>query len=160
MRGFPPKVLRNYCPAATTSAATDPVLRVGHNFRRSGTAGIQAVHKGSAIHGAVSVGPIVVGPGAKSAFRNCKRLLEIIDMNVLKGSLMAHDLAPTPSTVALLCLLRETLSGSSVVDEKPDQLQEIVSTIVDPLLESLQTVAAHFPPTDRDVFFLNSLYQG
>ena len=72
---------------------------------------------------------------------------------------MAHDLAPTPSTVALLSLLRETLSGSSVVDERPDQLQEIVSAIVDPLLESLQTVAAPFPPTDRDVFFLNSLYQ-
>ena len=72
---------------------------------------------------------------------------------------MAHDLAPTPSTVALLSLLRETLSGSSVVDERPDQLQEIVSAIVDPLLESLQTVATPFPPTDRDVFFLNSLYQ-
>ena len=81
-------------------------------------------------------------------------------MNLLKGSLMAHDLTPTPSTVALLSLLRETLSGSSVVDERPDQLQEIVSAIVDPLLESLQTVAAPFAPTDRDVFFLNSLYQG
>jgi hypothetical protein len=75
------------------------------------------------------------------------------------AAMMAHDLAPTPSTMALLSLLRETLSGSSVVDERPEQLQEIVSAIVDPLLESQQAVAAPFPTTDRDVFLLNSLYQ-
>ncbi len=72
---------------------------------------------------------------------------------------LAHDLAPTPSTMALLMLLRETLSGSSVVDERPEQLQEIVGAIADPLMESLQSLAAPFPTTDRDVFLLNSLYQ-
>ena len=61
----------------------------------------------------------------------------------------SHDLAPTPSTMALLSLLKETLSGSSVVDEKIDHLQDIVSAVVDPLLDSLQSVAAPFPTTDR-----------
>jgi hypothetical protein len=70
-----------------------------------------------------------------------------------------HDLAPTASTHALLALLRETLSGSSVVDEQQDQLQEIVSAVVDPLLDSLESLASSLPSADQDVFLLNSLYQ-
>ena len=70
-----------------------------------------------------------------------------------------HDLAPTPSTVVLLSLLRDTLSGSSVIDEQKEQTQEIVAAIVDPLLDSFQNLASSFPTTDQDVFMLNSLYQ-
>lgn len=51
------------------------------------------------------------------------------------------------------------LQGSSVVDEQQDQLQEIVTSIVDPLLDSIASLANPFPTTDQDVFLLNSLYQ-
>ena len=52
-----------------------------------------------------------------------------------------------------------SIPGSSVVDEQVSQLEEIVSSIVDPLLESLTQLASPFPTTDQDVFLLNSLYQ-
>ncbi len=46
-----------------------------------------------------------------------------------------------------------------MVDEQESQLTEIVSCVVDPLLDHLASVAASLPSTDADVFQLNSLYQ-
>jgi hypothetical protein len=80
-------------------------------------------------------------------------------------SRMAHektpnqDLAPTPSNLALLSLLKDLLSSTSVIEERPEQQEEIVATVLDPLSASLTTSVASFPSTDQDVFLLNSLYQ-
>ena len=56
-------------------------------------------------------------------------------------------------------LLKDILSSSSVVDEQQDQLEQIVSTIVDPLLASVNSMVTSFASTDHDVFLLNTLYQ-
>ncbi len=70
-----------------------------------------------------------------------------------------HDLAPTRSSTALLNLLKEILSTSSVVDEQESQLAEIVSSVVDPILDDVASIASTLPTTDADVFQLNSIYQ-
>ena len=64
-----------------------------------------------------------------------------------KDDVSASDLAPSPSTLALLSLLRDILSSTSVLDEQPEQLEEIITTVVDPLLQSLTNAAASFPTT-------------
>jgi hypothetical protein len=69
------------------------------------------------------------------------------------------DLSPSHSTTALLSLLRETLSSTSVMEEQRDQLEQIVQTVVQPLLSAVNSTAASFPTTDQDVYLLNSLYQ-
>lgn len=89
---------------------------------------------------------------AKSGLGSCLQELEQLAyqqfMKVLQSSVQQHnnkalegprhDLAPIPSAMALLSLLREILSVSSVADEQPDQLQDIVSAVVDPLLSHLR----------------------
>ena len=71
-----------------------------------------------------------------------------------------NDLSPAHSTNALLALLRETLSSTSVMEEQREQLEEIVQTVVDPLLQAVNTSAIEaFPTTNQDVYLLNSLYQ-
>ena len=69
------------------------------------------------------------------------------------------DLSPSHSTSALLVLLRETLSSTSVMEEQREQLDEIVKTVVDPLLNAIKTTGTAFPTTDQDVYLLNSMYQ-
>lgn len=46
-----------------------------------------------------------------------------------------------------------------MIDEQQSQLEEIVTSIVDPLVDSLVNLSSQFPTTDQDVFMLNSLYQ-
>merc|ERR1712012_1330777 len=70
-----------------------------------------------------------------------------------------QDLAPTQSTIALLSLLKDLLNSTTVIDEKPEQHEEIVSSILDPLCASLSLSVSSFPSTDQDVYLLNSLYQ-
>jgi len=70
-----------------------------------------------------------------------------------------QDLTPTQSTLSLLSLLKELLNSTSVIEEKPEQQDEIVSTILSPLLSSLPVSVTSFPSTDQDVYLLNSLYQ-
>ena len=69
------------------------------------------------------------------------------------------DLSPSHSTSALLILLRETLSSTSVMEEQREQLDEIVKTVIDPLLNAIKTTGTAFPTTDQDVYLLNSMYQ-
>ena len=78
--------------------------------------------------------------------------------NVIEGS-NSGDLSPSHSTSALLALLRETLSSTSVMEEQRDQLEEIVRTVIDPLLNAINVTAVDYPTTDQDVYLLNSLYQ-
>lgn len=70
-----------------------------------------------------------------------------------------QDLSPTASTCNLLTLLKDLLNSTTVIDERPEQHQELVNTILDPLLATLPLAVASFPSTDQDVYLLNSLYQ-
>ena len=73
--------------------------------------------------------------------------------------LPGQDLNTTPNTLGLLSLLKELLNSTTVLEEKPEQNEEIVNTILDPLLNSLNSSVASFPSIDQDVYLLNSLYQ-
>jgi hypothetical protein len=70
-----------------------------------------------------------------------------------------QDLVPNQSTLSLLSLLKELLNSTSVIEEKPEQQDEIINTILNPLLSSLPVSVTSFPSTDQDVYLLNSLYQ-
>ena len=73
---------------------------------------------------------------------------------------IAHgqDLSPTPSTMALMTMLKDLLSTTSVIEEKPEQQEEIVNTVLNPLLQSLTSSVANYPSVDQDVYLLNSMY--
>jgi len=69
------------------------------------------------------------------------------------------DLSPSQSTLALLTLLRETLSSSSVMEEQQAQLEEIVNVVVNPLVAYISETSSLLSTTDQDVYCLNSFYQ-
>ena len=73
--------------------------------------------------------------------------------------LPGQDLNTTPNTLGLLSLLKELLNSTTVLEEKPEQNEEIVNAILDPLINSLNSSVASFPSIDQDVYLLNSLYQ-
>merc|ERR1712038_2213509 len=52
-----------------------------------------------------------------------------------------------------------TLSSTSVMEEQKEQLDEIVETVIDPLLNAVNVTATTYPTTDQDVYLLNSIYQ-
>ena len=63
----------------------------------------------------------------------------------------AHDLSPAPSTLGLLSLLKEILSSTSVLDEQPQQIEEIISAVIEPLILSLASAASSFSTTGLDI---------
>jgi len=69
------------------------------------------------------------------------------------------DLSPSQSTMALLTLLRDTLSSSSVMEEQQTQLEEIVNVVVNPLVNFISETSSLMSTTDQDVYCLNSFYQ-
>ena len=94
-----------------------------------------------------------------------KQFISVLQANVQQqtGNIAAGnggtDLDPSQSTSALLMLLRETLSSSSVLEEQQSQLDEIVDTVIVPLQQAIGSAGSTLPTTDRDVYMLNSLYQ-
>lgn len=70
-----------------------------------------------------------------------------------------QNLAPTQSTLSLLSLLKDLLNSTTVIEERPEQHEEMVKTILDPLISSLKVAISSFASTDQDVYLLNSLYQ-
>ena len=56
-------------------------------------------------------------------------------------------------------MLKDLLNSTTVIEERPEQHEEIVSSILDPLSQSLTMSVSSFPSTDQDVYLLNSLYQ-
>jgi len=69
------------------------------------------------------------------------------------------DLAPSHVTTSLLGLVRDLLAGHSVVDMAVDDLPVILSAVVDPLTNQLETTAAKLPSQDYSVFLVNNLHQ-
>jgi len=68
------------------------------------------------------------------------------------------DLSPSLTTSTLLGLLRDVLSGHSVVDTSQSDLPVIVRAVVDPLTLHLQECAQRLPRVDAAVFLLNNLH--
>ena len=69
----------------------------------------------------------------------------------------AHDLSPSQSTVGLLSLLKDILSSTSVLDEQPQQLEEIISSVIEPLVQSLSSSAGSFSTTGEDYSYISKL---
>jgi len=70
----------------------------------------------------------------------------------------AADLSPSLTTSSLLGLLRDVLSGHSVVESSQTDLPVIVRAVVDPLTLHLQETAQKLPKQDAAVFLLNNLH--
>lgn len=68
------------------------------------------------------------------------------------------DLSPSLTTSTLLGLLRDVLSGHSVVDTSQSDLPVIVRAVVDPLTLHLQETAQRLPRVDAAVYLLNNLH--
>jgi len=71
----------------------------------------------------------------------------------------SQDLSAPPAVRRLLQVLRELLSCASMVDERQQEILNIVGAIVDPLLVTVTEQAAHLPTCDMAVHFLNVLHE-
>lgn len=86
-----------------------------------------------------------------------KRFLSLLQSTVTHHTALGNaqmaaassDLAPSQSSMYLLSLLREVLSSTSVLEEQKDLLDEIVGSIVDPLLKHVNEVAGLYPTSGR-----------
>lgn len=72
--------------------------------------------------------------------------------------LQQADLAPPSSVKKLLTMLKELLSVATMVEGRQQDVQKIVSCVVDPLLLAITEQASHLPAIDMAVYFLNVLY--
>lgn len=73
--------------------------------------------------------------------------------------LQRADLAPPASVRRLLSMLKELLSVANMVEGRQQDIVKIVSSIVDPLLQSITEQASHLPAIDMSVYFLNVLHE-
>ena len=73
--------------------------------------------------------------------------------------LQQADLAPPPSVRKLLTMLKELLSVANMVEGRQQDIQKIVSCVVDPLLQTITEQASHLPAIDMAVYFLNVNYE-
>ncbi|XP_066592329.1 conserved oligomeric Golgi complex subunit 6 [Prorops nasuta] len=70
-----------------------------------------------------------------------------------------NDLVPAPSVSRLLSLLNEILSVASIADDRERDMLQIVSCIVDPLLQEINETASRLPTIDMAVYLLNCMHQ-
>jgi hypothetical protein len=73
--------------------------------------------------------------------------------------LQRADLAPPGSVRRLLTMLKELLSVANMVEGRQQDIVKIVSSVVDPLLQTVTEQAAHLPAIDMSVYFLNVLHE-
>lgn len=70
------------------------------------------------------------------------------------------ELMPPQSVVTLLLNLKEILSAADMsAEDRQADIGKIVSTVIDPLLQSVTESALHLPTIDMAVYLLNCLYQ-
>ncbi|XP_021917811.1 conserved oligomeric Golgi complex subunit 6 isoform X2 [Zootermopsis nevadensis] len=69
------------------------------------------------------------------------------------------DLSPSPGVSQLLNLLRDVLSVGCIAEGRQQDLPQIVSIIVEPLLQAINESATRLPTSDMAVYLLNCLYQ-
>ncbi|XP_057326949.1 conserved oligomeric Golgi complex subunit 6 [Microplitis mediator] len=72
-----------------------------------------------------------------------------------------QDLVPAASVLKLLALLNDILSVALIVtgDDREKDVIQIVSYIIDPLLQEIDETAARLPVVDMAVYLLNCLHQ-
>ncbi|CAK9829286.1 Conserved oligomeric Golgi complex subunit 6 [Anthophora retusa] len=70
-----------------------------------------------------------------------------------------NDLLPAPSVSRLLSLLNEILSVASIADGREKDMLQIVSCIIDPLLQEVNETASRLPTVDMAVYLLNCMHQ-
>ncbi|KAL7288451.1 hypothetical protein TKK_0017533 [Trichogramma kaykai] len=71
----------------------------------------------------------------------------------------ANDLVPSPSVSRLLSLLNEVLSVASIAEDREKDMLQIVSCIIDPLLQEVNETASRLPTVDMAVYLLNCMHQ-
>ncbi|XP_018369908.1 PREDICTED: conserved oligomeric Golgi complex subunit 6 isoform X2 [Trachymyrmex cornetzi] len=69
------------------------------------------------------------------------------------------DLVPAPSVSRLLSLLNEILSVASIAEDRERDMLQIVSCIIDPLLQEVNETASRLPTVDMAVYLLNCMHQ-
>ncbi|XP_051162714.1 conserved oligomeric Golgi complex subunit 6 [Leptopilina boulardi] len=69
------------------------------------------------------------------------------------------DLIPAPSVSRLLALLNEVLSVASIAEDREKDMLQIVSCIIDPLLQEVNETASRLPTVDMAVYLLNCMHQ-
>ncbi|XP_014218909.1 conserved oligomeric Golgi complex subunit 6 [Copidosoma floridanum] len=69
------------------------------------------------------------------------------------------DLVPAPSISRLLSLLNEVLSVASIAEDREKDMLQIVSCIIDPLLQEVNETASRLPTVDMAVYLLNCIHQ-
>ncbi|XP_011494855.1 PREDICTED: conserved oligomeric Golgi complex subunit 6 [Ceratosolen solmsi marchali] len=69
------------------------------------------------------------------------------------------DLIPVPSVSRLLSLLNEILSVASIAEDRKKDTLQIVSCIIDPLLQEVNVTASRLPTVDMAVYLLNCMHQ-
>ncbi|OXU30760.1 hypothetical protein TSAR_013226 [Trichomalopsis sarcophagae] len=69
------------------------------------------------------------------------------------------DLIPAPSVSRLLSLLNEVLSVASIAEDREKDMLQIVSCIIDPLLQEVNETASRLPTVDMAVYLLNCMHQ-
>ncbi|XP_035727761.1 conserved oligomeric Golgi complex subunit 6-like isoform X1 [Vespa mandarinia] len=70
-----------------------------------------------------------------------------------------NDLVPAPSVSRLLYLLNEILSVASIAEDREKDMLQIVSCIIDPLLQEVNETASRLPTVDMAVYLLNCMHQ-
>ncbi|OAD55396.1 Conserved oligomeric Golgi complex subunit 6 [Eufriesea mexicana] len=70
-----------------------------------------------------------------------------------------NDLVPAPSVSRLLSLLNEILSVASITEDREKDMLQIVSCIIDPLLQEVNETASRLPTVDMAVYLLNCMHQ-
>nr|XP_012220146.1 PREDICTED: conserved oligomeric Golgi complex subunit 6 [Linepithema humile] len=70
-----------------------------------------------------------------------------------------NDLIPAPSVSRLLSLLNEILSVASIAEDRERDMLQIVSCIIDPLLQEVNETASRLPTVDMAVYLLNCMHQ-
>ncbi|KYN04213.1 PREDICTED: conserved oligomeric Golgi complex subunit 6 [Cyphomyrmex costatus] len=70
-----------------------------------------------------------------------------------------NDLVPAPSVSRLLSLLNEILSVASIAEDREKDMLQIVSCIIDPLLQEVNETASRLPTVDMAVYLLNCMHQ-
>ncbi|XP_054290392.1 conserved oligomeric Golgi complex subunit 6-like [Macrosteles quadrilineatus] len=68
------------------------------------------------------------------------------------------DLSPSPGIPPLLTLLKEIISIASVAEGRQDDINKVVSCVMDPLLQAITLSASRLAATDMAVYLLNCLH--
>lgn len=76
-----------------------------------------------------------------------------------RGDIPPADLSPSPAVSHLLNLLKDLLPAASIAEGSQGEINKVVSSVLDPLLQSVNVTASRLSTTDMAVYLLNCLHQ-